>query len=366
MPPSAFRDVLTMDRRDFLKSTGAVAAASTLAVGQSLAADHQSSVATPAVNRGIRQLRLALPWADGFAGPADWANRLARSIALLGQGHLEVSHQYSTDDGLAAVQKGDADLFFGDLNAHAGQHRGFSFFSGLPGECGLPPRLLNTWLVAGGGQALWDELGAEANIKPLLAAHTGPTSYFMASRRIETVGALAGCRMQINGLGGDVARGLGLEPVNMAPAHIADAIANGELLAAECGGAIATYAVGLTRGAAYSAGTSINRNGSALALAINRPFWESLQDSEQAVLTAAAASEFNQSLAEEEAHRHLLHPAADANRIWPIALELDHAIRQIADAVVAHVAGSDAATRRINHSYNAFRRSTRYSESFVG
>ncbi|MDH4982567.1 twin-arginine translocation signal domain-containing protein [Hyphomicrobium sp. D-2] len=355
-----------MDRRDFLKSTGAAAAASTLAVGQSFAADHQTSTPTPAINRGIRQLRLALPWADGFAGPADWANRLARSIALLGQGHLEVSLQYSADDGLAAVQKGDADLFFGDLNAHSGQHRAFSFFSGLPGECGLPPRLLNTWLTAGGGHELWDELGAEANIKPLLSAHTGPTSYLMASKRIETVSALAEHKMQINGLGGDVARGLGLEPVNMAPAQIADAIANGGLLAAECGGAIASYAIGLTRSAPYFAGTSINRNGIALALAINLPFWESLQDSEQAVLTAAAASEFNQSLAEEEAHRHLLHPAPDVEYIWPIAQELDHTIRQIADAVVAHVAGSDAITRRINYSFNAFRRSARHSESFIG
>lgn len=354
-----------MHRRDFLKSTGA-AAASTLAVGQSFAANHSAAVSAPAVNRGIRQLRLTLPWGDGFAGPADWANRLARAIALLGQGNLEVSLQYGSDDGLAAVRKGDADLYFGDLSAGSDLHRGFSFFSGLPGDCGLPPRLLNNWLSVGGGQALWDELAAEANIKPLLAAHTGPSSYFLASGRVNTMSQLSGQRIHIDGLGGDVARGLGLEPVRLHPERIAAAIGNGELIAAECGGAIATYAAGLSRVAPYSAGTSINRNGLALVLAVNRSCWETLSDSEQAILTIATAGEFNQSLAEEEAHRHLLHPGADAAHVWPIAPEIDHAIRQVSDAVVAHVAGLDAITRRINHSFSAFRRSTRHGENFIG
>lgn len=354
-----------MHRRDFLKTTGAAAAASTMALGSALTAEAAAPLSAPAINTGIRELRLALPWANGFAGPADWANRLARAIALLGQGRLNLSLQFSTDNSLAAVQTGAADLCFGDLCDHPQVHRAFTFFSGLPGEAGMSPRQFNAWLTAGGGQALWDQLGAEAGIKPLLAAHTGPSSYLLASKSVEAMSALAGQRLQVSGLGGDVARGLGLEPVNMAPDRIASAITSGDLLAAECGGAIATYAAGLTRIAPFSAGTGINRHGIALALAVNRSLWESMNDGERAVLTAAAANEFNQSLAEEEAHRQLLHPAADASRIWPIALELDHAIRQIADAVVAHVAGSDAIARRVNNSYNMFRRTTRLGEDSV-
>ncbi len=73
------------------------------------------------------------------------------------------------------------------------------------------------------------------------------------------------------------------------------------------------------------------------------------------MFAAAAAREFQQSLAEEEAHRRMLHPEPPAERTWPIAAELAHAIRQVADAVVAHAAGADSQTRRISDSYTAFR-----------
>ncbi len=61
-------------------------------------------------------------------------------------------------------------------------------------------------------------------------------------------------------------------------------------------------------------------------------------------------------LAEEDAHRNLLWPQPSADHTWPLAGDLAHAIRRVADAVVAHTAGSDARTRRINASYESFRR----------
>jgi hypothetical protein len=48
-------------------------------------------------------------------------------------------------------------------------------------------------------------------------------------------------------------------------------------------------------------------------------------------------------------------PGGPAERTWPIAADLAHAIRRVADAVVAHAAGTDARTRRISDSYTAFR-----------
>ena len=74
------------------------------------------------------------------------------------------------------------------------------------------------------------------------------------------------------------------------------------------------------------------------------------------MFAAAASAEFQLSLAEEEAHRHLLYPEPAVDHTWPLASELSHAIRRVADAVVAHTAGADAQTRRINDSYAAFRR----------
>jgi TRAP-type mannitol/chloroaromatic compound transport system substrate-binding protein len=340
-----------MDRREFLKSTGAAAAAAT-AVTATTASAAEPTLGAPSISKGLQELRLALPWADGYAGPADWARRLGQSITQLSGGRYRIVPAFGISDGLAAAAAGDAELYFGGA---PDAHRGLAYFAGLPGDHGTSPQHLNTWVSVGGGQALWDDVAAEIGMKPMLAAHTGSVSCLQATERVDSMAALAGRKAQLHGLARDVGRGLGLDPVALPPGELAAAMQRGEVLAAECGGAIVSYALGIPQSAAYSAGTSINRHGTAFFLGVRRALWDRLPESEQAMFAAAAAREFQQSLAEEEAHRRMLHPEPRAERTWPIATELAHAIRQVADAVVAHAAGADAQTRRISDSYTAFR-----------
>jgi TRAP-type mannitol/chloroaromatic compound transport system substrate-binding protein len=352
-----------MDRREFLKSTGAAAAAAT-AVTTAATDTAAATLATPSVAKGLRELRLAISWEESSAGAADWARRLAQNISQMSGGRYRIVPEFNAADGIAAVRAGEADLYFGAVD-HLGAHRGLAFFAGLPGDLGISPDRLQAWISVGGGQALWDDLAGDLGIKPLLAAHTGSQSYLVATERIDSMGALAGRKAQLHGLARDVGRGLGLEPVSLAPGQIADAMQRGEVLVAECCCAIVSYALRLPRVAPYSAGTSINRQGTALALGVRRSLWVDLGATDQAMFSAAAASEYQLSLAEEEAHRHLLHPAVPAERTWPLAGELRHAIRRISDAVVAHAAGTDAKSRRVSDSYATFRRATGTPEAIV-
>ena len=345
-----------MDRREFLKSTGAAAAAATTATAVA-----ETTLAAPAVAKGLQQLRLAMPWADGVAGPADQAHRLAQRIASMSGDKIRLVPSFGVVNGLAAVRAGEADLYFASAHDNLDAHRGLAYFAGLPGDLGLTPNHLQSWIALGGGQALWDELSGDLGIKPLLAAHTGSRTLMLAMERIDTMSALTGRKAYVEGLARDVARGLGLEPVSMAPAELAGAMQRGYLLAAECGGAITSYALGLHAVAPYATGTSINRNGTALSLGIARTLWDRLGESDQAMVAAAAAAEYQLSLAEEEAHRPMLYPDPAPERIWPLAAELSHAIRRVADAVVAHTGGADAQSRRINDSYAAFRSSVQGS-----
>ncbi len=349
-----------MDRREFLRSTGAAAAATAVAATPATA---EGAPAAPAVAKGLRELRLAMPWNDGVAGPADWARRLGQSIATMSHGRTRVVADFGIADGLEAVRTGKADLYFGNMAPAIDAHRALAYFAGLPGERGLAAQQLQTWVSVGGGQALWDDLAGDLGIKPMLAAHSGAHSYLMATERVETMSALTGRKADVHGLARDVARGLGLDPVSLPPAQLPAAMQRGEVLAAECGGAIVSYALGLPRIAPYVAGTSINRRGTALALGIARSLWDDLSAADQDMFAAAAANEYRLSLAEEEAHRLLLQPAVPAERIWPIAGELEHAIRRVADAVVAHTAGADAKARRISDSYAAFQRATGKGEA---
>lgn len=343
-----------MDRRGFLKSSGAAAAA----VAASATAVADSAPAAPAVSRGPKELRLAVSYGDNVAGPADWAHRLARNIAELSGGRYRLVSTFGLNDASAAVRAGAADFCFDTVNTLLDLHPGFAYFAGLPGDHGLPARDLQTWIAVGGGEALWDDLAGDAGLKPLLAAHTGARPFMLATKRIESMHGLAGHKIHVEGLARDVARGLGLDVVAVPSGQLASAMQQGDVHIAECGGAIASYALGLLPVAPYSSGASLNRSGTAMFLGVRKGLWDSLGASERALLAHAANGEYQASLSEEEAHRHLLYPAPRADQIWPFAAELEYAVHRVAAAVVAHAAGTDYRSRRIAASYTAFRNAT--------
>ena len=344
-----------MDRREFLKSTSAAAAAAAgaTAVAETAAAAHES-VASPALASGVKELRVALPWAEAVAGPADQARRLTQRISTMAGGRFRFVLLPGLDDGLAAVRAGDADLYYASEHDHLGAHRALAYFAGLPGERGIAARRLAAWINVGGGQPLWDDLAAGFGVKAMLAGHTGEPPCFIASRQIGDVRDLAGAKVAVAGLSRDVVRGFGLEPVALSYARTADALAGGELLAVELGGAITSHALGLLRAANYSAGIGVNRHGSSVALGMRRSLWEELPVSDRELFAAAAAAEYELSLAEEEAHRRFLYPQPGADRTWPVSRELLRTVDRVSDAVVAHVAASDACAQRVSASYAAF------------
>lgn len=347
-----------MDRREFLRVTGAAAAAATGATAATAkTANHTDTIgAAPVATTGIKELRLAMPWPDAVSGPADQAHRLAQRIEAMSSGRYRIQFLPGIEDGLAAVERGDADIYHGTEHDHLGAHRALAYFAGLPGERGIAPHHLVSWITVGGGQSLWDEIAGEFGVKPMLAGHAGALSSFLATRRIESMSDLASEKVAVMGLAHDVVRGFGLTPVTMPAGHIATALSQGDILAAECGGALTSHALGVVHAAPYAAGTSINRNGIALSFGMRRSLWDNLDSADQAMFTAASAAEVQLALAEDDAQRRLLMPAAPADKTWPIAKELDRAIRRVSDAVVAHVAGSDAHAQRINASYVTFRR----------
>jgi len=346
-----------MDRRSFLKTTSAAAAAATTATAATAEILEKTTPnPAPAVAKGVKELRFAMPWSDGVTGFADQARRLAQRIEAMSEGRYRFTFAHGVANGLSAVQRGEADLYHGSEHDHLHAHRAFAFFAGLPGDRGIAPQHLLSWILVGGGQTLWDDLAGDFNVKAMVAGHTGANAHFLATRRVHTMNELAGEKVSVMGLARDVVHGLGLDPVAVGATDVAGALSRGEILAAEWGGAIASHSLGLTAAAPYAVGTSVNRHGAALSLGIRRSLWDGFSDADQAIFTAAAAAELQLALAEEETHRKLLYPDATADKTWPLAPDLERAISRVSDAVVAHVAASDAQAQRINASYVAFRR----------
>lgn len=336
-----------MDRRKFLISTGGVAVAAAASTAGAETANPADEAPGPSQSGTV--LRLAMPWRDTPQGPSDSVRRLMRCFEAMSGGRCRIEMAASADD---------ADVLHASPHDLFPLHPAFAYFAGLPGPAGLGAADFAHWLTVGGGQMLWDDIAAEHGWKPLLAGHLGEAPPLWSHEPITSLADLAGQPLAVDGLGAEAARALGAETLALKPDEAVRALESGSVLAVEVGGLLTSLGLGVARVARHATGGGLNRNGTALALHVRLDAWERLEPQDQAILAAAAAAEFQASLAEARAHERLARQTLETSfgitfAPWPprIAAALD----RVAEATVAHVAGYDARAARIDHSYMAFR-----------
>jgi TRAP-type mannitol/chloroaromatic compound transport system substrate-binding protein len=334
-----------MDRRDFLKTTGAAA----VAAGTTVSPAHATGEAqpAPAVRSDARLLTLGSQWMPEPAGFGP--ERLARRIetATDGRYRIEVGHGHA-----------EADLTYGSACRHASLHPAFSFFAGLPFAQGLDASAQQTWLAVGGGEMLWEELAAQFGFKPLLAGHTGPSAGVWAGARLETLADLARASLHVEGVAADVLRSLGATPVRMPSHELRAALAGGLIQAAEWLGPLALAAPDLQPLAQRLYEPGFHRGGTALSLAVRKSVWDGMGAADRVIFEACAAQEYHLSLADARAHA-LLAGQIGAPAKWPVRLAwsdtVSEALDQALAEVVERIAAADPGARRIHDSYQAFR-----------
>lgn len=348
-----------MDRRDFLKTSGAAAAA---LAGTASVPSAEPALAAPALLKGLETYRVAVAWPDTCAGPAESARRIARAVEEASNGRLKFAFS-ATPDASGALRRGEADLSFASEHDLTPHHRAFAYFGGLPGQHGMNPHHLHQWLLVGGGNVLWDDLSAGFELKSLLAGHTGESSGLWSRAPIEGVGALPTLKIWATGVAEDVVRGIGALPVACPASEIAATLADGRVDAAEFGGMIAASSLGIPKVASFRLPSAITPRGLTFSLGFTRAHWQSLTRTDQVLFENAAQTEFQTLLAEETAHTRLM-PLADSGReARAAAFDIAQAVHRMSDAVIAHLAATDARSARINASYMAFRRMVRTAEA---
>ncbi|AHB50394.1 hypothetical protein W911_15770 [Hyphomicrobium nitrativorans NL23] len=336
-----------MDRRKFLISTGGVAVA---AAASTAGAEAAAWISSPGpVPEGAIVLRLAMPWKDRPQGPAESARRLAQRFQAMtgGRYHLQI-----------AASAGDADLLHASPHDIAHHHPAFSYFAGLPGSAGLAASDFAHWLTVGGGQMLWDDLAADYGWKPLLAGHLGDAPPLWSRAPITRLSDIAGAPLAVAGLGADAARALGAEVQPLGPDAAIRALGDGTVHAAETGGLLTSLGLGVARVAKHATGHGLTGRGTALGLHVRLDVWDRIAPEDQAILAAAAEQEFHASVAEDRAHERLARQTLETAfgvtfAAWPA--DIAGALDRVAEATVAHVAGYDTRSARIDQSYMAFR-----------
>jgi TRAP-type mannitol/chloroaromatic compound transport system substrate-binding protein len=342
---------LVMDRRDFLKTTGAAAAvvagaSGAAAQGTEGDATGGQSQSAPMVLAGIRRLTFSADYAFGAGlGP----ERLARRIEVATDGRFRIE---------TAPGHLHADLTYGIASRHAAQHRGFAYFGGLPFSQGLNVSDQYTWLAVGGAEMLWNELAAELGFKPLLAGHTGVSAGIWAGARLEQVSDLKGAMLHATGLAADAVRALGATPVEITPRELKAALAAGRIRAAEWLGPLAAVSPDLQPVAQRLYEPGFHRGGTILSLDVRKPLWDGMSASDRAIFEACAAQEYHVSLADAHAHS-LITSQVQAPARWPVKIALSEGLADALDLalsdIVEGIAAADPQGRRIHDSYQAFR-----------
>lgn len=349
-----------MDRRSFLKTTGAVAgAAATGTAGLSA-----ESLAAPVFARGRRNIRLVLAWPSELPGYGTAVQRLTHRIQAASDGGITIS--LSEPDGTgpggdpaAAVAAGAADACFGFAHRKDGLSAVLGLFSGVPS--GLGPDRLRAWIQFGGGQRAWDEVAAPHGLKPLVAGSTAASHGLWSRRPIASEKDLQGLVIAISGLPAQVASRLGAKTIAPAGGSLAELLRSGTVEAVEGLGPMADLMLGLPGAARYYHPLGFQTGGALLSLGFSRRLWDSFAPSERALIESAALAETAASKAEFEAHGAMAMATIEERYGTSIVLPSPSFLEAVAmatETTLVQLAAADDGAHRAISSYRGFLRAT--------
>jgi len=278
-----------MKRRDFITTTAL--GASALALSACHRAEEKTQSASSNINRGKKvTLKLATSWPAHFPIMGTGVDTFAKRCFELSGGTLEIK-VFAKNILVPAMQVFDAtsaaqiDAFHSGVYYWKGKNPAFSIFGGMP--LGLTSEEMITWMKFGGGYKLWREMYGKFNLYPLIGGTTGPQMGGWFKKEINSLADLKGLKMRIPGLGGEVMKRLGVNPILLPAGEIYTSLERGTIDATEWVGPALDSMMGFAKAAPYYY-TGWHEPGSILEITFNKARWERLSSVHQAIITAAS------------------------------------------------------------------------------
>jgi len=319
-------------------------------------------LAAPAIARAQDDIAwtMVTAWPAGAPGVGVNAQRFADRVGAMSGGRLTIKVYAAGElvppfECLDAVQQGTADLAHGTPYYWAGKAPALHFFTGVP--FGMTALEMTCWIRFGGGQELWQEVYAPFGVVPFYAGSSGVQAGGWFNRPIDSVDDFQGLRFRIAGLGADVLKRLGVEPVLMAPGDIFTALTSGSVDGADWVGPWNDLAFGLNKVAHYYYMPGFHEPGPSLEVIVNQEKFDALSDDLKAIIAGAADATALETTADFQYHNTKTFPAlmSDPNiEVRHFPPEVIERVRVETAAVLKELGATDELTQRVYDSHMGY------------
>jgi TRAP-type mannitol/chloroaromatic compound transport system substrate-binding protein len=271
-----------MERRKFLKSTGAGLAAGAAMI--------------PTLSRAQAAALPEVKWrmASSFPKSLDTlfgaSENLSKRVAACTGGKFQIQVFASGEivpglQVLDAVQNGTVQAGHTAPYYYWGKDPAFALDTAIP--FGLNARQMNAWQIFGGGLELFRDFYKGYNIYNIPAGNTGAQMGGWFRKEIKTVADLKGLKFRIGGFAGKVMEKLGSVPQQIAGGEIYPALEKGTIDAAEWVGPYDDEKLGFNKVAKFYYYPGWWEGGPQLDVLVNMAEWQKLPKEYQNILEAA-------------------------------------------------------------------------------
>jgi TRAP-type mannitol/chloroaromatic compound transport system substrate-binding protein len=351
---------MKIKRKDFIKGL-AIGTLSLPFILRGLMGKGNARGEGPAIVSGKRyQWKMVTTWPPNFPVLGEGCVLFSKWVEEMSGGRIQIRVYGGGElvpalEVFDAVQSGAAE--FGSAAAYywAGKVPAAQFFASVP--FAMNPQQVNAWLLAGGGQALWEELYAGYGLVPFPGGNTGVQMGGWFNREINAIEDLKGLKMRIPGLGGKVLERAGGAPVLLAGGEIYTGLERGVIDAAEWIGPYHDYLMGFHQIAKYYYAPGWHEMGSVLEIMVNKTVFESLPADLQAIIRTAALRMNHWVLSEFEAQnsaylKKLIEEENVQMRIFPE--EVLRQLKSITGDILDELTQRDPYSKKVYASYRDF------------
>ncbi|CAN5468966.1 TRAP transporter substrate-binding protein DctP [soil metagenome] len=349
-------------RRSFISKGTAVTITAPTLLTLACSSDPKTREAgTPNINfNKTYRWRMITTWPPNFPILGEGCTLFAKMVHEMSGGRLQIQvfgggELVPALEVFDAVSNGVAELGHASPYYWAGKAPASQLFATIP--FGMNAQQKMTWLMAGDGMRLWEELYERFNLIPFLSGNSGIQMGGWFNKEINSIQDIKGLKMRIPGLGGKVITEAGGSAVLTSGGEIYTNMERGVIDATEWIGPYHDYRMGLHKVSRYYYYPGWHEPGTVFETFVNKSKFESVPTDLQEIVRIASKSQYSWSFSQFEYNNSIYLQkliTEEKVNLKPFPEEVLKNLKRISRDVLNDIASRDSMSRKVFDSYQNF------------